>query len=87
MTETGGSFIGAGATSGGSFIYPASGSGTSFTDLAISAQLVADATAAPTDTPTTDVLRVYVDASNIIVIWIYDTAAAIWRGIRLGSAI
>lgn len=56
--------------------------GSSFTDLRIAAQSVADATASPADTPTTDTLRILIDATPKVFFWIFDAAQNDWYGVE-----
>lgn len=76
-----------GPSGGGTSLGSQSGSSIPFSEIQLGDTLVADATAVPADTPTTNIWRIHRDASGLRVAWHYSTAAATWRGVELGDVI
>ena len=56
---------------------------TTFVDLRLTVQTVADAFAAPSDSPATDIMRLVQDGTGARVVWTYEADGATWKGVAV----
>lgn len=72
------------AGGGGTNFYSPSGGAVVFAEVLLTAAVVANALADPSDTPTQDTLRIQRDAAGAVGLFHYSVDLAAWAGVQLG---